>query len=76
VGRIGAGTVRTLADGAITLAVLWESAWILASGELKFTQQEMKAVSKAKLQKLYEDPDFVGSLDLDHIEAELSEPVF
>lgn len=65
--QFGDGTILTLADGAITLAVLWESAWHLADGEARFTDAEITPMPRADLQALYEDETFVPSLDLDHI---------
>jgi hypothetical protein len=67
--QFGTGTLATLADGVVTLGMIWESAWIAGGGNDKFTTQQMVAINRAKLQTLYEDEEnvFVPSLDLDHI---------
>lgn len=69
--QFGAATVATLADGAVTLGMLWESAWVVGAGSERFTTAQMVAIDRAKLQALYEDDEnvFVPSLDLDHIGA-------
>ena len=71
--QFGTGTLATLADGVVTLGMIWESAWIAGGGNDKFTTQQMVAINRAKLRTLYEDEEnvFVPSLDLDHIGAVL-----
>jgi hypothetical protein len=63
----GAGTIAAFCDGAVTLAMIWESAWIKGDGEQRFTDAEMKAMNKNSLRFRYERTTFVESLDLDHI---------
>ena len=64
-------TITILADGARTLAMIWESAWILGNGPGRFSGDALRAIDRDTLQALYENPDFVPSLDLDHIAAAL-----
>lgn len=66
-GRFGAPTIGLFADGAVTLAGLWVSAWELGGGETAFPADALSAVEPAALQRLYEDPAFVPSLTLDEI---------
>ena len=65
--RFGTATAGLFADGALTLAMLWRSAWELADGETAFPASALAAVDPAVLQDLYEDPSFVPSLVLDEI---------
>jgi hypothetical protein len=67
----GPGTIATLCDGTVTLATIWESAWREGGGEQRFSVSQMQALDRAALQARYEDPAFVPSLDLDHVEAVL-----
>ncbi len=65
--------MTTLADGTLTLAMLWESAWSVGGGDGRFTDAQIRAINRDKLQALYEDDQtvFVPSLDLDAIGAVL-----
>lgn len=65
--RFGGPTIGLFADGAVTLAGLWASAWELAGGEAAFPADALSAVDPGALQRLYEDPAFVPSLTLDQI---------
>ncbi|SDH27451.1 hypothetical protein SAMN04515691_2425 [Leifsonia sp. 98AMF] len=66
-GAFGEQTIGLLVDGALTLAMIWQSAWKAASGESAFSATGLRAVDTAVLQRLYEDPAFVPSLTLDQI---------
>lgn len=70
--RFGAATARLFADGTLTLAAVWRSAWELGGGEAAFPVEALTAVDPAELQRLYEDPAFVPSLVLDDIGAVLT----
>jgi len=70
--QFGDATIRVLADGALALADLWESAWVQAGAEQQFSAANLVAVDRDALRALYEDPGFVPSLDLDHISAVLT----
>ncbi len=66
----GPQTVGVMADGAQTLAMLWDSAWHEGGGIPRATA----AIPEPALQRLYEDPAFIPSLDLDHIAPALVLP--
>ncbi|RDV43831.1 hypothetical protein DOE76_15210 [Leifsonia sp. ku-ls] len=70
--RFGAATSGLFADGALTLAMVWESAWALAGGETALPTEALAAIDPAALQALYEDPAFVPSLVLDEIGSVLT----
>ncbi|MEF2978105.1 hypothetical protein [Subtercola sp. YIM 133946] len=66
--QFGQQTVGLFADGALTLAMVWQSAWDAAKGDTKIAATtDVGAIDTGSLQALYEDPGFVPSLDLDHI---------
>jgi hypothetical protein len=68
--EFGEATALNMADGVLTLAMVWQAAWSEGDGDaIGLTQ--LKAVDTAKLQALYEDDTFVESLDLNHIAAVL-----
>jgi hypothetical protein len=69
--EFGAGTIAAFCDGAVTLAMIWESAWIKGGGEQRFTHAQMKAMNKNSLRARYERTTFVESFDLDHIQPVL-----
>ncbi len=66
-------TAACMWDGAKVLAALWDGAWLAGSGN-KIATKELKARSLTKLKKLYQNPKFLESLDLDAIGEVLSEP--
>jgi len=70
--RFGTATAGLFADGALTLAGLWASAWDAGGGETAFPAESLTAVEPAALQRLYEDPSFVPSLTLDEIGSVLA----
>lgn len=57
----GAATISRLADGAKTLAVLWNSAWRDGDGETT-DAAKIQPQSKPALQKLYSTNDFAPSV--------------
>ena len=63
----GEQTIDVMADGAQVLAMLWDSAWTAGGG----MPGAAKEIPEDDLKTLYEDPNFVPSLDLDHIGAVL-----
>jgi hypothetical protein len=71
---VGSATVKVMADGTRTLAAIWEAAFAAGKGTTTIPATKAKAVDPSALQTLYEDPDFVRSLDLDHIGAVLRQP--
>lgn len=54
-------TAARIADGAETLAMLWNSAWKAGGG----TSADARAFKDTDLMKLYNDPSFVASVHLD-----------
>jgi hypothetical protein len=69
--KFGKPTGKVMADGTVTLGMLWESAWRVAGAEGKFTAAQLGPVDRDALRKLYGKKSFVRSLDLAHIEGEL-----
>jgi hypothetical protein len=72
--HVGSATVKVMADGTRTLAAIWEAAFAQGKGTSTIPTANTKAVDPAVLQGLYQDPDFVRSLDLDHIGSVLKQP--
>jgi hypothetical protein len=66
----GTQTVRTMADGARVLAAIWDGAWKQGNGD-KLDAAKLEGLDPDALRKIYEDPAFVPSLDLNHIDAAL-----
>ena len=64
--RFGDDTIQVMADGARTLAAIWQAAWDAGSGD-KIANAKLGPVKEGALSDLYEDRKFVESLDLDHI---------
>ncbi|HEY6182034.1 MAG TPA: hypothetical protein VIW67_07305, partial [Terriglobales bacterium] len=59
---LGERTLDVMADGALTLAQIWESAWIEGKGETKFSEAACKkAIPKPALTGLYMRKDFLES---------------
>ena len=65
--KFGDKTVDLMAQGALTLAMLWESAWKQGHGKTKISNADLGPVDEKELAKLYLDPDFVPSKTLDQI---------
>jgi hypothetical protein len=66
--QFGQATIGVMADGARVLAMLWDSAWQQGGA----IAGAAAAIPQRDLQALYEQADFVPSLDLDHIGPALS----
>lgn len=66
----GKKTIATMADGARVLARLWEGAWTAGGGN-QIAATKIKAISEQALARRYRKPDFLPSLDLDHIAPKL-----
>ena len=64
--RFGRDTIAVMADGARALGMLWESAWRQGNGN-QIAETKLKPLNKDALAEIYRDPDFVPSLDIDHI---------
>jgi len=65
--QFGDSTIGLLVDGALTLAMIWQSAWKVAGGDSAFSAAQLAALDRPVLQRLYEDPGYVPSLVLDDI---------
>ncbi|WP_244931117.1 hypothetical protein [Nocardioides sp. W7] len=72
--QFGEGTTLNMADGVVTLAMLWESAWEAGSSGDPLPAHLLGPADRDELRALYEDPKFVESLDLDQVGAVLSPP--
>ena len=61
---LGDLTIGRMADGAHTLALIWQSAWTEGGGDKSghIATTALKPISKAALKKLYEDKTFAESL--------------
>jgi hypothetical protein len=60
--ELGDDTVAVTAQGALTLAKLWQSAWALAKGESTFSKTEcQKAIDKNRLRSLYNNKTLAES---------------
>jgi hypothetical protein len=57
----GAATISRLADGAKTLAMLWNAAWREGGGET-IDAAAIRPLSKLALQRLYASHDFAPSV--------------
>jgi len=71
--QFGDATIGILADGALTLAMIWDSAWAVGKGTSRIAAKALVPVQQTDLQALYQDEQhpFVPSLDLDAIAAVL-----
>ncbi len=64
--QFGDATAKVMADGIRTLGMIWESAWLAAGAEGKFTQK-LGPVHRTTLRVLYENTTFVESFTLGEI---------
>ena len=69
--QFGDATARVMADGVVTLGMLWESAWRVAEAEGLFAPADLVGQDRDEPRALYEDTSFVESLDLANIGAVL-----
>ncbi|HEY0097438.1 MAG TPA: hypothetical protein VGB76_00675, partial [Pyrinomonadaceae bacterium] len=68
--EFGAQTIEVMADGARTLAMLWESAWVEGGGD-EIPQSELKRFDRSRLQRIYERLDFLPSFALGQIDKHI-----
>jgi hypothetical protein len=68
----GAATVNVMADGARTLAMLWDSAWKEGGGTAAMAGKGK--ISESNLKNLYTQPKFLESFTLAQIQTVLSGP--
>jgi hypothetical protein len=62
---LGQDTIKVMADGAICLAQLWDSAWKEGGGDARISA--LGEIDPAVLEKLYQNPQFLPSHTLDTI---------
>jgi hypothetical protein len=62
---LGEDTIKVMADGAICLAQLWDSAWKEGGGDT--TIHDLGAIDESTLETLYQNPQFLPSKTLDQI---------
>ncbi len=62
--ELGDATLDRLADGAMTLALIWQSAWSEGGGDKSghIAQDQLAPISKPALKKLYESKEFAKSM--------------
>ncbi len=65
--QFGDKTVDLMARGALTLAMLWESAWKQGHGKTKISDADLGPVDEKELAKLYLDTGFLPSKTIDQI---------
>jgi hypothetical protein len=68
----GQQTINVMKQGAHLLAVLWESAWEVGSGETKV--KSLRALTQDEAMGIVSDPDFLSSMTVDQIGASLKRP--
>lgn len=61
--KLSERTFECMADGCLTLATLWQSAWNEGKGS-KIAVSKLKEISKARLMELYNDKKFVKAYRL------------
>jgi hypothetical protein len=62
---LGEDTIKVMADGAICLAQLWDSAWKEGAGDN--TIHDLGVIDESALETLYQNPQFLPSKTLDQI---------
>jgi hypothetical protein len=68
----GQNTINVMKQGAHLVAVLWESAWEVGSGETKV--RALRALTQDEAMGIVSDPDFLPSMTVDEIGASLKKP--
>jgi hypothetical protein len=68
----GQKTINVMKEGSHLLAVLWESAWEVGSGETKL--RSLRALTQEEAMAIVSDPDFLPSMTVDKIGAILKKP--
>jgi hypothetical protein len=64
--KFGDRTIHVMAEGARTLAAIWQGAWDAGQGD-DIADGKLQLIDQQLLSDLYEDTSFVESFDLDHI---------
>ena len=68
----GQKTINVMKQGSHLLAVLWESAWQVGSGETRV--RSLRALTEDEAMDVVTDPEFLPSLTVDKIGAVLKRP--
>ena len=66
---LGENTIKVMADGAICLAQLWDSAWKEGGGDN--TIHDLGEIDESTLEALYQNPKFLPSMTLEQIGSAL-----
>lgn len=62
--KLGARTIKCVAEGCLNLALFWESAWAAGGGDTVFKETDMKEIKQQKLTDLYMNKTFFPSYKL------------
>ena len=65
-GKVGQETITNINNGCLTMAIIWQSAWVEGNGK-QIAQGKLVAIAKTRLIELYEDKSFVPSFTLDKL---------
>jgi hypothetical protein len=68
----GKQTINVMKQGAHLVALAWESAWEVGSGETKV--RSLRALTEKQAMAIVSDPNFLPSMTIDKIEAILKKP--
>jgi hypothetical protein len=68
----GKQTINVMKQGAHLVALAWESAWEVGSGETKV--RSLRALTQDEAMEVVSDPDFLPSMTVDQIGARLKKP--
>ena len=64
--QVGQETIKNFNNGCLTMATIWQSAWVEGDGA-EVPESELKKISHHRLIELYEDKSFVPSFNLDKL---------
>jgi hypothetical protein len=64
--KVGNETITNINNGCLTMATIWQSAWIEGGGD-QINQNELVAIEPDRLIELYEDKGFVPSFALNKL---------
>jgi hypothetical protein len=64
--KVGKKTIENIINGCLTMATIWQSAWIEGDGN-NISNSKLKKISEGRLIELYEDKSFVPSFNLDKL---------
>lgn len=64
--EVGKETIENIINGCLTMAIIWQSAWVEGGGD-QIAAGKIKKISEDRLIELYEDKAFVPSFNLDKL---------